>query len=305
MMSPISGDALFKRAILESGNALLPLAFAKSSYRQEAFVKLINLLECPFGSCEDSTTNCTVWIKQNFDEILKCLKGKSTEEIFQYYKSVASKYPLAFLPNSQDLTLFNMSSFWSGARNHQFSFTGEILIGTNEAEGAQYLSFGPFAKFYHRDRVDQNFTKQKIVSTLEQFLPEKSSMKMMIEPTIDLLLEGVPDVDNSTQVWNRYVQLVGDGVFVCTDYYFIDSYLKINQTQPEVQLKPPKVLYYRFKPVVSDPFDCPKWSFGACHTDELGFVFGTPILFQDKYPKTEVDTSNKIRTTWIQFAHNG
>ena len=55
-------------------------------------------------------------------------------------------------------------------------------------------------------------------------------MKMMIEPTIDLLLEGVPDVDNSTQVWNRYVQLVGDGVFVCTDYYFIDSYLKINQT---------------------------------------------------------------------------
>ncbi|KAI2811296.1 hypothetical protein BLOT_002470 [Blomia tropicalis] len=293
-----SGDKLFNRAIMESGDPLLPLTFAKSPYRQSKFIEFIDQLNCTNGN--DTTME---WVSNHWiNQVLPCLQKSSTKELFEIYEKFSQHAPLAFLPNIEDKSLFtSFDSIWSGIKQKKFSFHGEILIGTNEAEGAQYVKMGPLEPFYSREEIFANFTKVNVQKRLSEFVPE--NLRSMVEPVLDMLLDGVADQNNSTQLWNRYVQLVGDMVFVCPDFFFLKSYLQ--HKDEETKGRSERVYYYRFRPKVSKPFDCPTWSTGACHTDELEFIFGIPLLLKSIYPPIEQKLSKSMMSTWLQFAHQG
>src|SRR5699024_9947869 len=133
-----------------------------------------------------------------------------------------------------------------------------------------YVKVGPLAPYYSRVEISSNFTRTNVLQTLSSFAPE--SLRSMFEPVVDMLLDGIEDQNNSSQLWQRYVQLVGDMVFVCPDYFFVKGY--VERKGWPAKRNTANVFYYRFRPLVSRPFDCPRWSLGACHTDELQFVFG-------------------------------
>lgn len=234
---------------------------------------------------------------------MPCLRAKTTEALFDEYQLFAQHTPLAFLPNAQDKSLFAFSSFWEGVRGGAFTFSGDILIGTNEAEGAQYVKIGPLESFYSKDQISPNFTRDSILAKLSGFVPE--NLRSMVEPVFDVLADGVEDQNNSTQMWQRYVQLVGDMVFVCPDLYFLRGYLERQQASKRRKSAShtSKVFYYRFRPLVSRPVDCPRWSLGSCHTDELQFVFGNPLLLPSLYPAEEQQLSRAMFTTFLDFAH--
>lgn len=304
MMSHQSGDSLFRRAIMESGNALLPLTLAKPSYRQAGFLEFVQKLNCtPAGQPSSGKAK---WIDEHLRrQLLPCLRAVSSEKLLEVYLQFAVHSPLAFLPNAEDRSLFAFNSFWKGIRNGAFSFTGDLLIGTNEAEGAQYVKIGPLESFYSHEEISSNFTRTNVLTKLSTFVPE--SFRSMVEPVVDMLMDGIQDENNSTQLWQRYVELVGDMVFVCPDYFFIKGYCnRIGSRRPSRRLRPlANVFYYRFRPLVSRPFDCPRWSLGACHTDELQFVFGNPLLLKDVYPPTEQKLTHAIFDSWMHFAHHG
>ena len=308
MMIRHSGDQLFRRAILESGNPLLPLALAKSSYRQQEFIEFASRLNCTVTNSQNgqSTDVTSKWIDQNWaNKVLPCLRNQTTAKLFDEYRKFAEHSPLAFMPNIEDRSLFAFDSIWKAIREGSFSFSGQILIGTNEAEGAQYVKVGPLEPYYSHDKISPNFTRSNVLRTLSDIAPE--SLRSMLEPVLDMLMDGIEDANNSTQLWHRYVQLVGDMVFVCPDYFFVNGYTKRpKKNWPTAKQKqPPSVYYYRFKSLVSRPFDCPRWSLGACHTDELQFVFGNPILLKSLYPPEEQKLAHSIMATWLQFAHHG
>lgn len=232
---------------------------------------------------------------------MPCLRAKTTKDIFDEYQEFAQHTPLAFLPNAEDKSLFAFSSFWKGVRSGAFSFSGDILIGTNEAEGAQYVKIGPLESFYSKHEISPNFTRDNVLAKLSSFAPE--NLRSMVEPVFEVLADGVEDVNNSTQMWQRYVQLVGDMVFVCPDFYFLKGYMERQASNRRKVSPSSKVFYYRFRPKVSQPVDCPSWAVGACHTDELQFVFGNPLLLSSQYPPEEQLLSRAMFTTFLDFAH--
>ncbi len=319
MMSRKSGDSLFKKAILEviiimarilfnnsplylqSGNPLLPLTLASPSYRQNAFLEFISKVNCTITETDHRTEDSAKWIDQNWaKKLLPCLQSLPASQLFGEYQKFALHTPLAFLPNAQDRSLFAFSSFWKGVRSGGYTFSGDILIGTNEKEGAQYVKIGPLESFYSRNEISANFTRDNVLAKLTSFAPE--NLRSMVEPVFDVLADGVEDPNNSTQMWQRYVQLVGDMVFVCPDFYFLKGYLD-RPASHRRRSHSASVYYYRFRPLVSHPVDCPRWSRGACHTDELQFFFGKPLLLPSLYPPEERQLSKAMLTTMLNFAH--
>lgn len=270
---------------MESGSALVPITIADDSYRHEAFDDFLR------------QTNCVTHQNVTFD----CLEKRTTQQIMAAYRLVFKKYPLAFLPNANDTELFGFATFWQGVKHGKFNLDKDILIGTNDNEGAQYSKFGPLEKYYHGDRIDGNFTKANIVETLRKVVAGNRFIQDMVEPAVDILCKDVHNVSDPTEMWTRYNQLVGDMVFGCGDYHFITNYVEQSHSP---------VYYYRFRPRVSRPVECPRWSTGACHTDELQFVFGIPQLYTktfapESFPAAEIELSKRISRTWLQFAHHG
>ena len=114
-----------------------------------------------------------------------------------------------------------------------------------------------------------------------------TKFKDLIESTIEFTLQDL-DASNSTQVWNRFIQMVGDIIFVCPDLSFIEEYSAANQT----------VFYYRFNPKPSYNSWGPSWATGAVHGEEVAFVFGVPLLLEKFYTLQEIKLSEKLMNIW-------
>jgi carboxylesterase type B len=114
----------------------------------------------------------------------------------------------------------------------------------------------------------------------------------MYDIAVDYVFDGV-EVNDSQQVWNRYVQLVGDIIFVCPDYVFINEFSASGRV----------VYYYRFKPRPSSSARS-QWT-NAIHSDEIGFVFGVPLIKNNDYTFEEKELSKTMMKVWTKFAKYG
>ncbi len=116
-----------------------------------------------------------------------------------------------------------------------------------------------------------------------------------VEIVVDFGFDGIDDDKDPVQVWNRYIELIGDVIFVCSDYVFINEYSSTNRT----------VYYYEFKPKPSFSPWSPDWAKGAIHGDEIAFVFGLPVLAQQLYTLKEIELSRTVMNAWTKFAKSG
>lgn len=152
---------------------------------------------------------------------------------------------------------------------------------------------GPFAKFWSMDKISSNFTRDNVLNILEKLTPE--SERHMISPIVDLAFKGIDDKNDYMKHWNRYVQIVGDVQFACTNYLFINDYSSFGG----------KVYYYELNAKSSFNKLIPKWTNGAAHGDDVPYVFGVPLITEELFTDQEIELSKSIMSTWTQFAING
>jgi len=128
---------------------------------------------------------------------------------------------------------------------------------------------------------------------LKEYLPENH--RFLVQIIIDFGLDGIEDDTDPVEVWNRYVQIVGDVIFVCSDYVFINEFSISNRT----------VYYYQFVHKPSFTSIGPQWAKSAVHGEEVPFVFGIPLIVQQFYTLQEIELSKTIMNVWTNFAKTG
>jgi len=148
----------------------------------------------------------------------------------------------------------------------------------------------PFQMYWLNNELSKNFTKQNFINIWNETLPE--NFDFLVQNIVDYGLDGIKD--DPFEVWNRYVQIVGDIIFVCSDYVFINEFSISNRT----------VHYYHFLPKPSNS-GSPQWVKGAAHSEEVPFVFGIPLVLQQLFSLQEIELSKKIMNDWTNFAKTG
>lgn len=170
----------------------------------------------------------------------------------------------------------------------EFNPQNEILIGTNAEEGAA------FVLTLFSEKIRSNFSVEHISELLD-----KNGLNSSQEYKELFFKEAFGDIDrnNSRLLWKRLIKILGDVIFVCSDYLFINSFANSGRN----------VYYYEFEPkpsLVLTPWT-PKWTEKASHFDEVPFVFGRPLLRPQDYTRSETDLSKYIMNSWVNFAKTG
>ncbi|XP_054155663.1 acetylcholinesterase-like [Oppia nitens] len=285
MISPKS-QQLFHRAIMESGDPLVPLIMASKQSHTQAVVDLIQAI-----NCSQLSTNSTH--REIIGDGIECLRHANVREMYNISEILFQKHLGVFMPivdndffADHPQELVNNRSFYSAK---------EILIGTNAVEGAYFSSFGPMEKYWRNDTISENFTKQAIDELVNESVP--AIFRSLAAQAVNFTLDGIEDQNNSSQLWNRYIQIVGDIIFVCPDQLFIDKFADSRDHH--------SVYYYRFNRISAYLSHHPKWVTGAVHSEEIQFVFGVPLIATDLYTREERQLSRHMMTLWTNFAKTG
>ena len=269
---------LFKRAILQSGNPITPILLATPGHQKNATLVAAKMTDCLAGHWTNST--------------LECLRNVPADKLYNVSLEIFKKIPFAFLP-VRDNDFFIDHPF-ELVKEKKFGQQKEILIGTNEVEGAHFARIGPLGKYWSSDHVP-NITKSSLIKILQEHGPKEIG-KSMFDVIVDYSLEGIQNDKDPKEVWSRIIKVIGDFIFTCPDYLFINEFSS---------LKDHSVYYYHFKPKPSFSPWSPRWAHGAVHGDEIAFVFGYPLLARKFYTQKEAELSRKIIKYWTDFAKKG
>ncbi|XP_054155664.1 carboxylesterase 5A-like [Oppia nitens] len=277
MISPLSSNGqLFHRAIMESGDPLVPMIMAAKHTHTQAVVDLIK----------------SVNYSRQLQDISETVSKKFKEQVFL---PVVDNDLLVGHP--QDLV-----------NNQSLKYpVNEILMGTNAVEGAEFASLGPLAKYWHNDTIDRNFTRHAIDEFVNQSVLEM--YQNLAQEALGFAFDGL-DQQNTTQLWTRYIQLIGDIIFVCPDQLFVDQFAGDDTSNTDggvVTRNRRTVYYYQFKHKPRHISSGPKWATGAVHGDEIAFIFGYPLVVSDEsvYTREERQLSRQMMTIWTNFAKTG
>ncbi|XP_040266489.1 fatty acyl-CoA hydrolase precursor, medium chain-like [Bufo bufo] len=265
--SPLA-KGLFHRAIAESGVAIMPGLVATST---EEVVFIRNIV-ANFSGC-------------GVDTLLDCLKVKSEEEIVSigasmHFMPLPASIDGAFFPKPVEQILANKEvnpvPFMTGVNNQEFGWN---MLSSMNITG-----------------IKEGMEREKGHEILKSF-PNMGIFSGAISLLLD---EYVGDETDPAEIRNRFVDLVGDLIFVMpalrTAKYHRDSghptYFYEFQHRPS--------LFAESKP------DFVK----ADHGEELFFVIGGPflkgdILFTGAFTKEEEDLSRTFMRYWANFARTG
>ncbi|XP_054155665.1 carboxylesterase 5A-like [Oppia nitens] len=287
MLSPLS-QQLFHRAIMESGDPLVPFIMAAKHTHTQAVVDLIH---------HNNNNNMEI-----IDDGLECIRQTNSRQLQDISETVSKKFKeQIFLPVVDNDLLVGHPQDLVNNQSLKYSIN-EILIGTNAVEGADFAALGPLGKYWHNDTIDQNFTKHAIDDLVNQSVPEM--YQNLAKEALGFAFDGL-DQQNTTQLWTRYIQLVGDIIFVCPDQFAGDD--TANTDGGVVTRNRRTVYYYQFKHKPRHISSGPKWATGAVHADEIAFVFGYPLVVSDEsvYTREERQLSRQMMTVWTNFAKTG
>ncbi|XP_073515736.1 fatty acyl-CoA hydrolase precursor, medium chain-like [Phyllobates terribilis] len=236
--SPLA-KGLFHRAIAESGVAIMPGLVAKSKEESVFYSNIVaNISGC------------------GLDALVDCLKAKSEEEM----QSLVVSMKMMSLPASVDGSFFpkaaeqimadkevNSVPFMTGVNNQEFGWVMPLV-----------MNFSGFREGMEREVAEE------MLKTFPILGPFSSATSFLID-------EYIGDVTDPDEIRNRFVDLVGDLVFVIpalrTAKYHRDS------GHP--------TYFYEFQHRPSFFKDIKPDFVKADHGDEVFFVIGGPFLKGD------------------------
>jgi acetylcholinesterase/cholinesterase len=92
----------------------------------------------------------------------------------------------------------------------------------------------------------------------------------------------------------------GDLLITCPTHFFAEEFAKVSPKD--------SVYFYEltYKQKLPGIFGCsdPDWM-GICHTSDLGFVFGLPLLMPQSSSQIDQDFSKTVMSLWTNFAKTG
>jgi carboxylesterase type B len=127
MISPLS-EGLFSRAILQSGNAVLPMIIDGKETHKNATIDVVKGAKCPLPPI--SSDNLTQELN---NESLSCLRQVNASILFELFEEVTSKRIGTFIPiDGNDFLPEHPHEL---VKKRKFNSIQEILIGSNAVEG--------------------------------------------------------------------------------------------------------------------------------------------------------------------------
>ncbi|XP_078603168.1 pyrethroid hydrolase Ces2e-like [Branchiostoma floridae x Branchiostoma japonicum] len=276
VMSPMA-TGLFHRAISQSG-------VAGVSVTQKGDITQTQNLAVSLNCSTDS-----------YDDMMTCLRGLPTEV-----------FPSLMVPFAVIDGRFLLQAPWD-LMNHKFINRVDYLLGTNNDEvGFELAAEFPFidADGMTRAEFENNlpFLLQQVV---DQYLV--GSVDMILQPAIDQYLD--PDMaDDPIYLRDQFQQLLMDAFFTSQTVMMAKAESGMLAVAWEASSR---VYQYELQHRASVFSFRPPYV-GVDHGDDLFFLFGLPLLRDDKgsnwkysFTQEERDLSLDMMAYWVNFAANG
>ena len=243
---------LFEKAIIESGTILWGNTSMKKEDADDQGERFVEASGC-----------------KNEEDVVKCLKEKSAENILTYLESGIFSDAESYGPHVDGELFTDMP--------YRMAIAGDgkdvpLIIGTNLDEGTAFT-------YSYKDYIQTEEQYESIVT--QQFGATAAPY----------VLEEYPASDYESP-WHAYTDLFADVTFNCASVLLAREFSKHNEN----------VRYYRFTHV---PDYGVQSGLGCFHGAELGYLFNT---WDDYYKNSEegyVDTVDNISGLWLRFAQDG
>ena len=273
ILSPLSKN-LFKNAILQSGATYI-VTMTKTEainnakkYSQEV-------------GCKDESD----WIK-----CLKQIDAKTANSYnFNFYNFFGT---LSFLPVVGE-AFFPIQSY-QAFKTGKFNSGINILAGVAANEGSIFV-----AKWF--DEIDSD--SSKLNHNVKEYIHKKLNVKNLKseenkKKAIDFYIADEIDVD---QIKNKTGLFFGHWILTCPTYYVQRDIMLWSGDNKVFMYK----LTYKSKMSFSSLLAGNDSWIGVSHLDDIEFVFGTSLLYPEKYSQQDYQFSLLVMNLWTNFAKTG
>ena len=275
ILSPLS-KGLFKNAILESGSIYTDKRFMTKSQALKSAKKYNQEMGC---------FNQSNWIK-----CLKQIHAKTANSYnftFDHFFTTLKFLPIvgeAFYP-VESFEAFKTGRFNSGIN---------ILAGVVANEGSVSVR-----KWFDEIYSDiANFHKNVKEYLNREFNVRKLKSEEIRKRVIDFYIDDEIDVN---RIKYKTGQLYGDFVISCPTYYMQKDMMLWSGDSKIFMYK----LTYRSKSnSPNSRAESEEW-IGVSHSDDIEFVFGTPLLYPERYSQQDYQFALLIMNLWSNFAKTG
>ncbi|CAG2105293.1 unnamed protein product [Medioppia subpectinata] len=269
ILSPLS-KGLFKRAIMQSGAQF---------YNNKEVVNKTEALSQAKAIAKGLKCNET-------EDWIQCLRRADPKDILKYENPIAT-YPTfgtEFLPIRAQ-TAFNTKKFNTDV---------DLIAGITRNEGSTFIIV-VIHDLVHI--INMNITD---FHTAVNALDSIGYHNVNVPKVTEYYLKGV-NTSDSLALRTALGSLIGDLILGCPTYLFAKRFA---QTVKESQ----RVYFYELL-YGSDKFatryGCDIKTMGICHTLDIPFVFGLPLLKPDDFSPEDIYYSNVVMKMWTKFATDG
>ncbi len=281
LLSPLS-SSLFRNGIMESGSTIANWAFSRKEPAIKQYTGILSLLPCNNAS-----------ETKNISELIKCARAVDSRTLFikanEYVrKNIESNSLFNFLPvvdnyflTDDPVSLVNQGKFKKCP----------ILLGANKNEANLFFYY--LLDEYRDLSKRPNISSQKFNALLDRIFmfypkyPSKTSISTL--ESIKYRYTNWNNVESRQANFENLDRAAGDFELVCPTVDFANYYAMNNLS----------VYFYHFTERGSAS-PLPEW-FGAIHTAEIPFVFGTPLEYPYRYTPIEMQLSRKMMRYWSNF----
>ncbi|XP_066271896.1 fatty acyl-CoA hydrolase precursor, medium chain-like [Branchiostoma lanceolatum] len=277
VMSP-TATGLFHRAISQSGVAGVPVTQKGDVTQTETLARELNCSTASYGA------------------MMSCLRGLPSDDV-----TAVMIEPLPVMDGR-----FLLQSPWD-LMNHKFINRVDYLLGTNNDEfGFQLAAELPYAV---ADGLSRAEFETYLLSNLQQIgLYLGGSGDRILQPVMDLYLD--PGMaDDPIYLRDQFLTILMDAWFTAPTVMMA----KAESGMPAVAWEAPQSRVYQYElQHRASVFSFRPPHVGVDHADDLFFVFGIPLLRDEKgsywkysFTQEERDLSLDMMAYWVNFATNG
>ncbi|KAH6923654.1 hypothetical protein HPB50_004394 [Hyalomma asiaticum] len=273
MLSPVS-RGLFQRAYMMSGT-MHTGDFIDATH--ESIIKgdaVATVMGCAGGNHS---------LTSDAEAVIDCLRTKSADEIVLASSEALAPKIYLFLPSYHNEFLPKVPTV---AINRGFFHAIDIVVGVTEDEGAFALMY-PLRKELLPDDVEGLDDKQFRHSLNEGIT---SWLKMDFP---DMLQKYTAEAQDKASLRRGYVDYLSDSVFVCPMHFTAEKHTHRGQT----------VYSYVFGHK-SSRSPLPRWM-GAPHVFDINYIFGVPLLDQERFNAEDASVSEVVLTAFKTFSEAG
>ena len=272
-------NQLFHRMILQSGGIQHPWSYVD---RRDAFRRTLNLaalVGCPTSGSSK-------------DQVIACLKSKNAEDIVNNEMRVVSDTGFNFQPfvPTSEGNLLKLEPRKLLPRIKQRFANTQILIGTNPNEGTKDAMYFLPELFPNTELYSNDITQLQYEEAIQKLF---SNYPKKFQDLITFQYRNWTLQANPQFSADSILTLISDWQYNCPVDLVSDTLADVSSN----------VYKYRFN--VRNPFDLwPKWT-GVKHGDEMDYIFGRPMNFNEKFPMEHMSLSKFMIETWSNFAKYG